>query len=123
MLEYDVIIIGAGPGGIFSAYELVGKNENLKIAVFEAGHPLHKRHCPIDGEKITSCIGCKSCSIMSGFGGAGAFSGTAGLRACATPLSRTPEATRRARRPTKGARYEIPFLERERPAGGAEKGL
>ena len=73
-MYYDVIIIGAGPGGIFSAYELVGKNENLKIAVFEAGHPLHKRHCPIDGEKITSCIGCKSCSIMSGFGGAGAFS-------------------------------------------------
>ena len=73
-MDYDVIIIGAGPGGIFSAYELVRKNENMKIAVFEAGHPLHKRHCPIDGEKITSCIGCKTCSIMSGFGGAGAFS-------------------------------------------------
>ena len=73
-MRYDVIIIGAGPGGIFSAYELVQKNPELKVAVFEAGHALDKRHCPIDGDKIKSCIGCKSCSIMSGFGGAGAFS-------------------------------------------------
>lgn len=72
-MKYDIIIIGAGPGGIFSAYELVQQNPNLKIAVFEAGHPLEKRHCPIDGDKIKSCINCKSCSIMSGFGGAGAF--------------------------------------------------
>ena len=73
-MNYDVIIIGAGPGGIFSAYELAEKRPELKIAVFEAGHALHKRHCPIDGVKVKSCIGCKSCSIMSGFGGAGAFS-------------------------------------------------
>ena len=73
-MKYDVIIIGAGPGGIFSAYELVQQNPDLKIAVFESGHPLEKRHCPIDGDKIKSCINCKSCSIMSGFGGAGAFS-------------------------------------------------
>ena len=73
-MNFDVIIIGAGPGGIFSAYELVQRRPDMKIAVFEAGHPLHKRRCPIDGEKIKSCIGCKSCSIMSGFGGAGAFS-------------------------------------------------
>ena len=73
-MKYDVIVIGAGPGGIFSAYELVQKNPDLKIAVFEAGHALDKRHCPIDGDKVKSCIGCKSCSIMSGFGGAGAFS-------------------------------------------------
>ena len=71
---YDVTIIGAGPGGIYSAYELVQKNPNLKIAVFEGGHELKKRKCPIDGVKIKSCINCKSCSIMSGFGGAGAFS-------------------------------------------------
>ncbi|MBQ5755308.1 MAG: FAD-dependent oxidoreductase, partial [Oscillospiraceae bacterium] len=71
---YDVIIIGAGPGGIFSAYELVQKNPQLKVAVFEAGQPLANRRCPIDGEKVRSCINCKSCSIMSGFGGAGAFS-------------------------------------------------
>ena len=73
-MNYDVIIIGAGPGGIFSAYELTKLRPELKVAVFEAGHALNKRHCPIDGEKIKSCIGCKSCSIMNGFGGAGAFS-------------------------------------------------
>lgn len=73
-MNYDVIIIGAGPGGIFSAYELVQQNPELKIGVFEAGHSLEKRHCPIDGERIKSCVNCKSCSIMSGFGGAGAFS-------------------------------------------------
>lgn len=73
-MKYDVIIIGAGPGGIFSAYELVKLQPTLKVAVFEAGHALDKRHCPIDGNKVKSCIGCKSCSIMSGFGGAGAFS-------------------------------------------------
>lgn len=73
-MQYDIIIVGAGPGGIFSAYELTKQNPELKIAVFEAGHSLEKRHCPIDGDKVKSCIGCKSCSIMSGFGGAGAFS-------------------------------------------------
>ena len=72
-MNYDVLIIGAGPGGIFSAYELAKLNPSLKIAVFEAGHALAKRKCPIDGVKIKTCIECKSCSIMSGFGGAGAF--------------------------------------------------
>jgi len=73
-MNYDVIIIGAGPGGIFSAYELVKLDPALRVAVFETGHQLDRRHCPIDGVKVTSCLGCKSCSIMSGFGGAGAFS-------------------------------------------------
>lgn len=73
-MKFDVVIVGAGPGGIFSAYELVKQNQSLKVAVIEAGHELSKRKCPIDGEKIKSCINCKSCSIMSGFGGAGAFS-------------------------------------------------
>lgn len=73
-MKYDVIIIGAGPGGIFAAYELMKCRPEMKVAVFEAGHTLDKRHCPIDGDKIKTCIGCKSCSIMSGFGGAGAFS-------------------------------------------------
>ena len=73
-MKYDVIIVGAGPGGIFAAYELKERKPELKVAVFESGHALSKRKCPIDGEKIKSCIGCKSCSIMSGFGGAGAFS-------------------------------------------------
>ena len=72
-MNYDVIIIGAGPGGIFAAYELMKKKPECKIAVFEEGYPLEKRKCPIDGEKIKSCINCKRCSIMCGFGGAGAF--------------------------------------------------
>ena len=73
-MDYDVIIVGAGPGGIFAAYELKKQRPEMKVAVFEAGFALSKRRCPIDGEKIKSCIGCKTCSIMSGFGGAGAFS-------------------------------------------------
>ena len=74
MKKYDVIIVGAGPGGIFSAYELVTNNSEIKVAVFEKGHLLEKRKCPIDGDKVKNCISCKTCSIMSGFGGAGAFS-------------------------------------------------
>ena len=71
-MDYDVIIIGAGPGGIFSAFEL--RNSGKKVAVFECGNRLDKRKCPIDGKKVKTCIKCKTCSIMSGFGGAGAFS-------------------------------------------------
>lgn len=73
-MKYDVIIVGAGPGGIFSAYELIQQKPELKIAVFEAGFPLEKRRCPIDGQKVKSCIKCQTCAIMNGFGGAGAFS-------------------------------------------------
>ena len=73
-MNYDVLIIGAGPGGIYSAYELTQRCPEKKVAVIEAGHALSRRHCPIDGEKVKTCIGCKTCSIMSGFGGAGAFS-------------------------------------------------
>ena len=73
-MKYDIIIIGAGPGGIFSAYELTKLRSDMKIAVFESGTSLEKRKCPIDGEKVKSCIHCQSCAIMNGFGGAGAFS-------------------------------------------------
>lgn len=73
-MNYDVIIIGAGPGGIFTAYELAKNNKNLKIGVFETGGSLSERKCPIDSKKIKSCVGCKTCAIMNGFGGAGAFS-------------------------------------------------
>ena len=73
-MKYDVIIIGAGPGGIFSAYELMQKAPGLKIGVFETGNRLEKRRCPIDGDKVKTCIGCRTCAIMNGFGGAGAFS-------------------------------------------------
>ena len=73
-MNYDVIIIGAGPGGIFAAYELMKEMPDCKVAVFEEGYSLEKRKCPIDGKKIKNCINCKRCSIMCGFGGAGAFS-------------------------------------------------
>ncbi len=73
-MDYDVIIIGAGPGGIFAAYELTKEGRGLKVAVFEAGKKLEERKCPIDGVKVKTCINCTNCSIMSGFGGAGAFS-------------------------------------------------
>lgn len=73
-MDYDVIIVGAGPGGIFTAYELTKENKGLKTAVFELGKALDQRKCPIDGKKIKSCIKCPVCNIMSGFGGAGAFS-------------------------------------------------
>ena len=72
--RYDVIIIGAGPGGIFTAYELTLRKPGLKVAVFEAGNPLDRRKCPIDGKRVKSCVKCPTCAIMNGFGGAGAFS-------------------------------------------------
>ncbi len=72
--QYDVIIIGAGPGGIFTAFELSRLCPDLQIAVFESGNSLEKRKCPIDGVKVKSCLNCKTCAIMNGFGGAGAFS-------------------------------------------------
>lgn len=74
ILKYDTIIIGAGPGGIFSAYELSLIAPGVKIAIIEQGTELKKRKCPIDGKKVTHCVKCKNCSIMTGFGGAGAFS-------------------------------------------------
>ena len=69
---YDVIIIGAGPGGIFCAYELKEKDPDRKILLIEKGHSIEKRTCP---KRITGkCVGCKPCSITTGFSGAGAFS-------------------------------------------------
>ena len=48
-MNYDVIIIGAGPGGIFAAYELMQQKPTMRVAVFEAGHALDKRHCHFFG--------------------------------------------------------------------------
>ncbi len=73
-MRYDVVIIGAGPGGIFTSYELTNLNPNLKIAIIECGNTLEKRKCPIDGVRVKNCIHCSPCAIMNGFGGAGAFS-------------------------------------------------
>jgi uncharacterized FAD-dependent dehydrogenase len=70
--KYDVIIIGAGPGGIFCAYELKDKKPGLKILMVEKGRSIEKRVCP---KRTTGvCAGCKPCSITTGFAGAGAFS-------------------------------------------------
>ena len=72
MQKYDVIIIGAGPSGIFCAYELIKENKNLKILMVEKGRSIEKRNCP--KRKTKQCIGCKPWSISTGFAGAGAFS-------------------------------------------------
>lgn len=70
---YDVAIVGAGPGGLFAAYELIEKNNKLKIALIDKGALASKRVCPIAKNK-SECKNCKPCAILSGFGGAGTFS-------------------------------------------------
>ena len=72
--KFDVVIIGAGAAGVFMAYEFVKLNKNIKVCIIEQGNPVAARKCPIDGLKIKSCIHCKVCSIMHGFGGAGGMS-------------------------------------------------
>ena len=71
-------IIGAGPGGIYAAYKLARyakvRGKTIEINIFEKGNPLELRKCPISAGKVDKCINCKTCSIMCGFGGAGAFS-------------------------------------------------
>src|SRR5574344_1967892 len=70
--QYDVIIIGAGPGGIFCAYELMEKRKGLKVLMIEKGRSIEKRNCP---KRVTNrCVGCNPCAITTGFAGAGAFS-------------------------------------------------
>ena len=70
---YDVVIVGAGPAGLFTAYELKEKNKKLKIAILDRGFKADKRVCPMNRDK-TECKNCKPCGILSGFGGAGTFS-------------------------------------------------
>ncbi len=72
--NYDVVIVGGGAGGLFSAYEFTKVAPHLKVCILEKGNRLEKRKCPIDGNKIKTCIKCKDCSITTGIGGAGAFS-------------------------------------------------
>ena len=72
--SYDVAIVGGGAGGLFAAYEFTKVAPNLKVCILEKGNRLERRKCPIDGDKIKNCIGCKDCSITTGIGGAGAFS-------------------------------------------------
>ncbi|ADQ05185.1 FAD-dependent pyridine nucleotide-disulfide oxidoreductase [Caldicellulosiruptor owensensis OL] len=69
---YDVIIVGAGPCGIFTAYELIKSNSFAKVIIFEKGRDIESRECP---KRVTNvCISCKPCNITTGFSGAGAFS-------------------------------------------------
>ena len=71
--KYDIIVVGAGPGGVFLAYEMLQKNKNKKVLLIEQGKKVENRICPI--EKIGKCSKCKPfCNITSGFSGAGAFS-------------------------------------------------
>ncbi len=72
-MKYDVIIIGAGPAGIFTALELIRKNAGKKILMIEKGKPVNQRHCP--KAETGKCMNCKpNCMITTGFSGAGAFS-------------------------------------------------
>ena len=73
MKKYDVVIVGAGPAGLFAAYELIEKNNKLKVAIVDKGHRAESRMCPmkVNGGK---CVNCKTCQILSGYGGAGTFS-------------------------------------------------
>ncbi len=70
---YDVIIVGAGPAGLFAAYELINKNKNLKILLLDRGKFANHRVCPMN-KFGTKCKNCNPCGILSGFGGAGTFS-------------------------------------------------
>ena len=70
---YDVVIVGAGPAGLFSAYELITNNKNLKVCLIDKGRVAKKRSCPMNnGSK--ECLNCSPCAILSGYGGAGTFS-------------------------------------------------
>lgn len=70
---YDVVIIGAGPAGLFSAYELIVNNPKLKVLLIDKGHVAKNRFCPMNKNNIP-CANCTPCNIMAGFGGAGTFS-------------------------------------------------
>ncbi|EGO65045.1 NAD(P)/FAD-dependent oxidoreductase [Acetonema longum] len=72
--QYDIAIIGGGPAAIFAAYELVSAQPGIKLVLIEAGHDIYSRKCPIAEKKVATCINCKPCNIMRGFGGAGAYS-------------------------------------------------
>ncbi len=74
MKKYDVAIVGAGPAGIYAAYELITKKPELKIVIVESGREIFSRVCPISSGKSKTCLSCNPCNIMRGFGGAGAFS-------------------------------------------------
>lgn len=69
----DVVIVGAGPAGLFAAYELITKYKNLKVTLLDRGKRAENRTCPMITQN-TKCLNCKPCNILSGYGGAGTFS-------------------------------------------------
>ncbi len=70
---YDIVIVGSGPAGIFAALELSAAVNGLKVLMLEKGKDLEERQCPADIKGV-SCVPCKLCSTLCGWGGAGAFS-------------------------------------------------
>lgn len=74
MKNYDIIIVGAGAAGVFTAYELTKLNVSKSILMMDKGAPLEKRVCPIKAGKTPGCIKCSPCHIMNGYGGAGTLS-------------------------------------------------
>ncbi len=74
MQKYDVIIAGAGAGGVFMSYELTRMNNNAKVLMIDRGAPLAERVCPIKAGRTEKCVHCNPCHIMNGYGGAGTLS-------------------------------------------------
>lgn len=74
MKHYDIIIVGGGASGVFMCYELTKMGTNASVLMIEKGHALKNRICPIAAGKTLSCINCKPCNIMNGYGGAGSLS-------------------------------------------------
>lgn len=72
--RYDIIIVGAGAGGVFMTYELMKLKAKAKVLVIEKGGPLENRKCPISAGETDKCVKCNPCSIMNGYGGAGSLS-------------------------------------------------
>ncbi len=71
---YDTVILGCGEAGVFAGYELIHRNPGMKVLIVDQGQDIYHRSCPIVAGKVKSCIHCKVCHTMCGFGGAGAFS-------------------------------------------------
>ena len=85
-MHTDILIVGAGPAGIFTALELLKKGSKKHIMILEKGKAVENRRCP--KQKTQVCVNCKpSCHITTGFSGAGAFSGAAALSVL--PCART----------------------------------